>query len=445
MRKKSAPKLICVSRCIYRVKGSKVFFHSIILSGKKYPTKRKLVANTLSKAIAEVETLNTRVREAELGVGLDPYKQLFTVGDLATAWQEAKCQDRDARPRTGQTLIDETARLRRLLPFWKCKSARDVIPYEDCPEYHQWRVNGRAEKGKQFRLGRSVDAELTTLSNLLAWAAMNPRKTGLKYNPVANRPRFDNPKLVRHCTKVMPMSDEDFHRIAAHLLASDLSRPLGWQLLLEGMTGCRTSEILACRMDARMPEMPGYMDHSALTVHRLKDGIKPYAILETAPDHSPLRDCLQAFLNWHEKRHANNQWFIPGRSTRPSEDHVLKSAHSDSLTHALHRACEDLEMPLVVSHGMRAYFVATMRSLGNSDEQIADCLGHRSTNQIEQTYGTPRAGFRGSWQMDFLPEDCAPAWAKWLPKHLNQKLVVPKQEIERREKTEKARMNSRSL
>lgn len=426
---KSAPRLLRVSRCIYRLEGSKTFFHSVMMSGKKYPTKRKLVARTLSKAITEVETLHTRIREAQLGVGLNPYSQLVTVGELATSWQDAHCQDRNARPRIGNTLRDEVARLSRLLPFWKCKAARDIVAYEDCPEYHIWRVKMRdAKKGKHLRLGRSVDSELTTLSNLLAWAAMNPRKTGLKYNPIANRPRFDNPKLVRHCTKVMPMGDEDFHRLAEHLLGYEPSAPLGWQLLLEGLTGCRTSEILACRLDARMPDVPGYMDHSALTVHRLKDGIKPYSILETAPGHSPLRDCLQAFRNWHEKKHPKNKWFIPGRSKTPGDGLALKSAHADSLTHALHRACDDLGMPLVISHGLRAYFVAVMRSIGNTDSQIADCLGHRSTSQIEQTYGTVRAGFRNSWQMDFLPEDCAPAWAKWMPKHLYQNLIVPKDE-----------------
>ena len=400
-------KLIQVARCIYRRPGTKIFFHSLRLAGKPFPTKRKLAATTLTAAIKEVETLNTRRRESALGVGLDPYTEHITVGDLAKSWLATKCQDRTGHPRTGQSLTDESARLRRLLPFWKAKSAREIVAFEDCPEYHRWRINQKqkAESRKQpsnapFRLGRSVDAELTTLSNLFAWAVMNPRKTGLRYNPLAVRPRFDNLKLVRHCTAVMPTTDEQFHHLAAYLLASDRSRPLGWQMMLEGLTGCRTSEILACRIDAKLPDHPGYINPSALHIHRRKDGIEPWALMEAAPGHSPLRDCLQAFLNWHDHRYPNSPHFIPGRDP-------TKPAQRNSLTHALRRACQVLDIPLVVSHGLRAYFVAAMRSMGATDAEIADRLGHRSTEQVEQTYGTVKPGFRGSWQLDFLPEDFA--------------------------------------
>lgn len=415
--------LIRVARCIYRRLDAKIFFHSLRLPGKSFPTKRKLAATTLRAAIKEVETLNTRRREATLGVGIDPYVQSITVGDLAKTWLATKCQDRAGRPRAGQSLLTESDRLRRLLPFWKSKSPSEITAFEDCPDYHKWRTKTRLKTAASglrtlFRLGRSVDAELTTLSNLFAWAVMNPRKTGLRYNPLASRPRFDNPKLVRHCTAAMPATDEDFHRLAGYLLASDKSRPLGWQLLLEGMTGCRTAEILTCRLDAQLPEQPGYINHTALHIHRCKDGIEPWALLESAPGHSPLRDCLQAFLNWHEKEHPNNQWFIPGQKSD-------QSAQRNSLTHALHRACRALKLPLVISHGLRAYFVAALRSMGISDEDIADRLGHRSTDQVEHTYGTVKPGWRGSWTMDFLPEDCAPCWAAWQPRTPYQKLIVP--------------------
>ena len=417
---KSSGRLIRVARCIYRRPGTRIFFHSLRLAGKPFPTKRKLAATTLTAAVREVETLNTRRRESALGIGLDPYTQNITVGDLAKSWLATKCQDRAGHPRAGQSLLDESARLRRLLPFWKAKAAREISAFEDCPEYHRWRTRPSplTPHPSTFRLGRSVDAELTTLSNLFAWAVMNPLKTGQRYNPLARRPRFNNPKLVRHCTAAMPNSDEDFHHLAGYLFASDRTRALGWHFLLEGLTGCRTSEILACRTDANLPDQPGYINHTALHIHRCKAGIKPWALLEAAPGHSPLRDCLNAFLNWHDQRYPNSPHFIPGRNP-------ACPPQRNSLTHALHRACRVLKIPLVISHGLRAYFVAALRSMGIDDAEIAARLGHRSTDQVEQTYGTVKPGWRGSWQLDFLPEDFAPVWTPWTPKHPYQKLIEP--------------------
>jgi len=421
----TAPRLIRVSRCIYRQAGDKIFFHSIRLPGKQFPTKRKLAATTLTAAIREVETLNTRRREATLGVGLDPYTAQVTVGELAEKWMVTNCQDRNGQDRIGQVLAAESSRLKRLLPFWKHKIAREIVAFEDCPEYAAWRLKQR--KQKALRLGRSIDAELTTLANLFAWAVRNPRASGQRYNPLTSRPRFDKPANVRHCTKVMPTSDENFHALAAYLLASDQSRPLGWQLLLEGLTGCRTSEILACRVDAALPGQPGYIDHTALHVHRCKDGVKPWAVLRCAEGHGPLRDCLNAFLNWHEQRYPHSPHFIPGRNAQ-------KPPERNSLTHALHRACRVLGIPLVVSHGLRAYHVNALRSMGIADAEIAMRLGHKSTAQVEQTYGEVQPGWSGSWKMDFLPEDSAPAWAAWTPKQTYQKLIEPNTENENKSK-----------
>jgi integrase len=406
----SWPKLINVARNIYRVVGTKVFLHSVRLPGKAYPTKRKLAATTKTAARAEVETLNTRRREAALGVGLDPYVAALTIAQLAAKWIAAHCPDRQGRARTGAIFQDEKDRLNRTLKWW---GARKVLEThrKHCIEY----AAARQAQSKTLRLTRSVDRELQTLSNLFEWAIDVDL---IKYNPIAKRKRFDNPKLVRHCTAFMPESDEDFHRLAAWLLDSETSRALGWQLLLEGLTGARTSEILACRTDAARPEQAGYLDHEYMGIQRLKDGIDPWVALEAAPGHSPLRDCLQAFLNWHEQRYAHSPWFIPGRNPEfPMERRAL--------THALKRACAELKIKPVTSHGLRAYHVAGLRSMGRHDEEIAARLGHKSTHQVEHHYGKVREKWRGNWKMDFLPDDFAPAWASWLPKRPYQKLIVP--------------------
>ena len=415
----SASPLIRVARAIYRKADGKVFFHSVRLPGKQFPTKRKLVATNLRAAIAEVETLNTRRREARLGVGLDPYRSLATVGQLAAAWLAARCPDRHGRPRAGLQLEAETQRLNRALPFWRDRAVLEIVAFEDGPDYHTWRT---AQARGQFRLDRSVDAELMTLANLFQWAVMNPRRTGLKYNPLASRPRFEDRRRIRHCTAVMPASDEQFHQVAAWLLSADRTRALGWQFLLEGLTGARTSEILGCRLDAQARPNdegdPGWFDAWKLHIKPAKDRLNPFAPLEVVKGHDPLRDCLGAFLHWHETRHPDSPWFIPGRDPR-------RPAERNSLTHALVRASRALGVPKLTSHGLRAYFVHTLRSLGVTDNEIAARLGHRSVQQIEDTYGKVKATWFGNGQQDFLPEDCAPAWAGWQPATAYQKLIVP--------------------
>jgi integrase len=380
-------------------------FHRPTINGRR--TWRKLDSTTFTQARREVSVLKTRQLEARIGVALDPYAKLISIAQLAKEWVECGCPDRRGVSRAGDSLKYEKARLDRLLPFWGRREARSANA-EDCRDYHSWRV--RLNK-KKFRLGRSVDSELTCLSNLLWWASQHTRKTGLTQNPLIIKPRFDDTKLTRHCTAVMPESDEQMHAIAGFLLGSERSRPLGWQMLLESLTGARTSEILACRMDATKPREAGYQDETALHLHRLKKGIEPWALLEVVKGHAPLKEMLLAFRHWHKKAYPKNQWFIPGML--PSEP-----ADRCSLTHALRRACEFLNVPIITSHGLRAYFVRTLRSLGVDDSEIAKRLGHRSgVELVEKTYGISEPGWFGAKRMDFLPKDIKPAWSAWLPPH----------------------------
>lgn len=395
---------------IYRDPRTGNLYHRPVIAGKR--TTRKLTATTLTMARKEKAALGTRQLEARLGLAIDPYAALLTIGELAKEWLARNCPDRKGRERIGESLDAEKARVTRLLPFWSRKEARTITP-EDCRDYHAWRIKQRQRyANSNYKLGRSVDAELTTLANLLNWAVENPRKTGLTQNPVAHRRRFNDLAGTRHCTAVMPVTDEAFHQLAAYLLASDQSRALGWQFLLEGLTGGRTSEILACRVDASAPRQPGFQDEHALHLNRLKKGIEPWALLEVIPGHSPLADCLDAFRHWHKLRYRcagrEAPYFIPGRDwNRPMD--------ADSLTHALRRACKILKLPPVTSHGLRAYFVRTLRSLGVDDSEIAKRLGHRSgVALVEKTYGVSEPGWFGSRKQDFLP-DGLPAWTDWLP------------------------------
>lgn len=403
---------------IYRDPRTANLYHRPVIRLRR--TWRKLDSSTLTMARKEMAVLRTRQIEHKYGVAPDPYAALVTIGQIAKVWIARDCPDRHGRARAGESLKAETARVTRLLPFWKARDARSINA-EDCRDYQCLRT--ATIKNKKFSLGRSVDAELTTLSNLLTWAAQNPRKTGLRTNPIATgRPRFDDPALTRHCTAVMPKSDESMHQLATYLLASDRSRPLGWQLLLEALTGARTSEILACRVDADTPRQPGYQDGSALHLHRKKKGIEPWALLEVVAGYSPLADCLAAFRNWHARRYPRAKYpgarmFIPGRGGEGSIDRA-------SLSHALRRACKELALPSVTSHGLRAYFVRTLRALGVDDSEIAKRLGHRSgVSLVERTYGITEPGWFGSKKQDFLPDGFEPAWAPWVVAVRKDKIV----------------------
>lgn len=411
------PRLEFIEAGIYRDSRTGRLVHRPIISGKR--TERRLKSTTLTMARKELAVLKTRQLESSLGIALDPYGKAITIGPLAELWSQAGCPGRDGRPRAGDKLKSEQAKLKRMLPFWAARDARAPITDEDVREFHKHRT--RQGKRKGLSLNRTVDSELGALRNIFRWAVKNPRQTGLRLNPMpAELTRFDEPAAVRHCTAVMPMSDEIMHQHAAYLLADNRSAALGWQFLLECLTGARTSEIIRCRRDAKHPRQPGYQDETALHLHRCKKGIEPWALLECVPGHAPLRECLEAFHHWHQKRYLNPevQWFIPGQNP-------AKPITRLALTRALNRSSAALGLPKITSHGCRAYFVRTLRSLGVDDSEIAKRLGHRGgVGEVEKTYGLSEPGWFGSRKMDFLPADAAPAWRRFLPAVADENKIV---------------------
>jgi integrase len=402
---------------IYQDSRTGNLYHRPRINGVR--TFRKLRSTTLTMARKEVAILRTRQMEAKVGLAVDPYAALLTVGQIAKEWLARGCPDKKGHPRKGPALESEQWRLSNLLPFWKDREAATITP-EDCRDYHAWRK--RTRKKQTVTMDRSVDMELITLSNLFNWAKDNPRKTGLLRNQIQYRPRFQDSKSIRHCSAVMPMNDEVFHQLAEYLLSDPASQKLGWQMLLEALCMARTNEILHCRVDARMltngEAEPGYQTDRILYLNRLKRGMNPWALLELRPGFSPLRECLEAFRNWHKKRYAKSKspWFIPGRD--PS-----RPADAGSLTHALTRACEKLGLPHVTSHGMIAYGVRVHRAQGIDDSEISKRRGLRSgVAMIERKYGICEPGWFASRALDFLPDGQEPAWARWLPKP-NRKIV----------------------
>jgi hypothetical protein len=90
---------------------------------------------------------------------------MVTTGDVIRKYQADGYPDSHRQPRVGTMLVNEVCSCKAMLPYW------DKIPVgftpAECDRYHDWRV----KRVKKCCSGnRSVDKELTTLSNAFVWA-----------------------------------------------------------------------------------------------------------------------------------------------------------------------------------------------------------------------------------------------------------------------------------
>lgn len=288
----------------------------------------------------------------------------------------------------------EAVIIREALATYIQRDAEQIQVQPDCRRYRE----SRRDPKRPDRGGRAVDLELHTLSNVLRHAVSHGH---LLTNPLATgRPKFAA-KTIRHCRDTAPLHAEELHALAAHLFAQRRSEILGWQLLIEAMTGCRTSEVLRLRTDAQRPRDPGYVEGEWLWLHRAKNGVNPFALV-----HPALRACLDALHRWRLLRKISAPWYFPS-PTRPGSPVAITS-----LTQALRTAG-----PLVVgrhltSHGLRSYYVTVRRSQSISDAQIAAEIGDKSGAAIiVSTYGSIPPNWRGEKEITWLPAPpTPPAW-----------------------------------
>ena len=378
------------------------FYGRFTINGRR--TFRRLASINLRAAREEIQHLQSEHNRSRMGLCTDPLTRTVTLGDLMDRWERAGCPDvRERRPRSGRALEIALRHLRVLRPVFG-GMAPGAVRVQDCDRYHDLRI-GAVREDRHQAGHRTVELELQTLSNVLTWSV---RGGIIPVNPVRHdRPVYQSSRDVRHCTSAMVQTDEDFHRIADALFESR-TPALGWQWFLEGLTGCRTCEILGLRWGAGRGE-PGYMDDTSLWVHREKHGIFPYVLLDVTPGFSPLRDLVGALRVWHDREYPESPWWLPG--DKPGE-HLFPTA----LTLALTRISRRLGLGRLTSHGLRAWHVRVLRSLGVDDSEIAKRLGQRSgVRLVETTYGLPEPGWFGARRADFLPEGRVPAWAAWAP------------------------------
>lgn len=385
---------------IYRDSRTGNFYERPIVQGRR--TWRKLDGHTLKLARESLAQRRTDVTRSKLGLARSPYApKPRPLSEVLNAYAAANCPDRRGVPRTGYALHHELARISLLRPYWS--HLVEIHPQTDPRRYFAHRSKNRRNKAAHG--GRAVDLELATLANACAHAV---REGKLLVNPLAERPRFQV-QPVRHCRDCAPLNADELHLLASHLFKSADYRTalLGWQLLLEAFTGCRTSEILRLRWDATNHE-PGHIElnkveqggtqlnfqgvsfnsvHGWLWLQRSKGGVNPFALI-----HPALRDCLAAFATWRaaQPKLAKNPLMFP--------------IHKQSLAHRLRKIAPLLLNHPVTSHGLRSYYVTVRRSQGASDAQIAAEIGDRSGPAIiASTYGAIPPNWQGSPGLDWLP------------------------------------------
>jgi hypothetical protein len=203
--------------------------------------KHRTWENLLTTALAIAKERYAKLRYPAEKPVAEP-KPDVTMGQVIRKYIQDSYPDKHKAKRTGQTLADEEHHCETLLKFWDHLTVDSCGPAA-CDRYHTW----RNERGFQHGTGeRQLDRELNTLNNACRWAV---RSELIKFNPVAERPRYQAHSSVHHCREFMPENADELHTLAAKLFKHPNSVVLGFQLLFEAYTGLRTQEILMWGQD----------------------------------------------------------------------------------------------------------------------------------------------------------------------------------------------------
>ena len=370
-----------VSERLYQRQQDGAFFARILIRGRQ--TWRKLKAVKLRSAIAELAATDW---ETPAG----------TFAELADQYVKAHCPNRRLEPRDDEFTQPEARRVEKLKLFFGRQRAAE-LRLAHLPRYHSWRTAPR--NLRQGNGDRTVDKELTTLSNVMNFGvAMG----SLEFNFIGqNRPRYRREKDIRHSREVAPESAEVVHRLAGYFFDNLRSEVFGWQALFAAFTGCRTSELLRLRLDAKSEEA-GWIEGNMLFLgRRSKSGVNPFALIW--PEFAAM---LPAFRRWHKDRYPQNPYFFPGPFGKAP-------VSLGAMGHALVRACAALRLPHITPHGFRSFYVTKRRGDGVSDVQIAGEIGDRTVTLMQSTYGGRPANWRGGSLLKWVPAKEAPAWNRW--------------------------------
>ena len=337
-----------------------------------------------------------------------------TFAPVVKLWIDKGCPGKKGKAITGIALDAAKKRAKSLTGFFG-KFTLDEIELVKLPDYADWRR--RKLERKTTKGGRTIDLDLVTLSNILRFAVFRGM---IKTNPVrSDRPRYQ--ENVRHARSVMPESAEIIHQIAGRLLTEVKCEVMGWLSFFSEFTGCRTSELLRLRRDAKNSQEPGFIEwlteaerkertddilgHLYLG-RRSKNGMNPWAKIGTE-----FAEMLRAFFNWHDARFKSKtnlqretEWFFPGHLY----DTVLAPG---SFGHALTRVTTNLELAHITPHGYRSFYATKRLRDGARPVDIAAEMGDKTVALVETIYADNPDGKKLWWS----PADGLPAWHAWLP------------------------------
>lgn len=414
-RYSKSPKELGIPNLYQKHDGS---FHFKFKIGGQHQRIKKLDAITKTMAKQEAERKQAAHNAARNGLkdsdGLpyaDPFAEASvdvhtTCGAIREAWKAAGCPSfgtvpQPLQPEERETYLQEMS---HSVDFFLDTEA-EALTLKLLDDFFAAML-----KEKPTSYARTVDKSLSKLSAMLTWAV---RREIIRTNPIRSKVKYRNSDDVIHCTAYQPRSDEELHQLGRYFLESGrtATEALGWQMLFEAYSGCRTSEILAMRMDAA-EGTPGFVNWAlgSLYVKRLKHGINPFVLLEQKEGIAPLVELIKAHREWHRARFGGRTpWYFPNRE----ESGPIGSG---SLVQGLRRATAVLNLPKRTSHGMRAFYVRTARSLGLDDTEISIRLGHRSgTDLVQKTYGVAEPNWRGKGLQDWLPAPATDtAYRDWL-------------------------------
>ena len=354
----------------------------------------------MTEAVEILGAKRTDQTRSEVGLADDPYAKamLTTVGEVIQRYQKDGYPDKMMAKRPKATEKIETTNCSTLLKFWDRVLLKDVKP-SMFDTYFRWRSN-RVKTGATGR--RSTDQELSTLANAMAWAH---RCEVIRYNPMpVNRQCYNGEQFVKHC-RIYAAPDADFlHSVAKRLMQwpGSKSEVLGFQMLVEALTGLRTQETLKLRADAKHGQ-PGFITEDWKYLHVARDkgqvNVNPFVVL-----HPALKDLIQALFAWKNRWYPENPYWFPS-----IHGGVVNNC---SLGRRLAELGKVMEHKLT-SHGMRAFYVKIRRSHGLADNQIAAEIGHESGGKtLVQVYGSVPLDWitGGGPKMSWLPDGDKPAW-----------------------------------
>lgn len=359
----------------------------------------------------------------------------LTIGALADQWITAGYPDDTRTPRAPRAVADQSAVLRRLLAWWSGRGVATITGQMigDYAVARMASVQRRPHVGRDSvepsidapSGGRTVDRELTCLSNLFAWGISAGHVTT---NPFASRPTYCDPATVSHASERCPDADEQLHALMLHIWSQPSTPQLSTvhiaaaQLTFQALTGLRPGE-------------PGFLRHQPPTINHQPSTTPPGTFYTRRPDgaeipslaiqrakgglnpvirvHPVLRDFLDWWLPLVQRTFPGNPYWFPrpgppsGGAARPLQ---LPGEATHALSGPLRDACQSLGLHRMTPHGMRAYYKRVRTSQGVDDLTIGIELGERTGAKLMATTYGSASQHHATGALDWLPTDGPPWW-----------------------------------